>query len=47
MFTLSNAEEGKQKKLELNFNPGLALMGFSGTGGHVFDVTEPLLHTRQ
>ena len=37
--TLSNAQEGKYKRWNKIFNPGLALIGFSGTGTRTFFLT--------
>ena len=37
--TLSNAQEGRYKRWNKIFNPGLALIGFSGTGTRTFLVT--------
>ena len=37
--TLSNAQEGSYKRLNKIFNPGLALIGFLGTGTRTFLLT--------
>ena len=37
--TLSNAQECSYKRWKKNFNPGLALIGFSGTGTRTFLLT--------
>ena len=41
--TLSNAQEGKYKRWNKIFNPGLALIGFLGTGARTFLLTLVLL----
>ena len=46
-FTLSNEQDGKIQKREENCNPGLALIGLSGTGLRARKKSLPVVRYKQ